>query len=122
LSYINLFYIRIYFKINTVENLEERRKYIHMIEIDTNPYKSIVIVDDEGELLTVSEGDNIEFAIESTGEVKQGFVTKLNGKNEKLKIQMVPKDQNYEEIWPVVVISEGSLKLVEKTNETEDED
>jgi hypothetical protein len=84
-----------------------------MIEIDTNPYKSIVIVDDEGKLLTVSEGDKIEFAIESTGEVKQGLITKLNGKNEKLKIQIVPKDQNYEEIWPVVAISEGSLKLVE---------
>lgn len=84
-----------------------------MIEISVNPYKSIVIVDDEGELLTVSEGDKIEFAIESTGEVKQGFVTKLNGKNEKLKIQMVPKDQNYEEIWPVVIMSEGSLKLAE---------
>ena len=91
-----------------------------MIEIDTNPYKSIVIVDDEGELLTVSEGDDIEFAIESTGEVKQGFVTKLNGKNEKLKIQMVPKDQNYEEIWSVMKMEEGSLKLVEDTEEEND--
>jgi hypothetical protein len=88
-----------------------------MVEIDTNPYKSIVIVDDEGELLTISEGNKIEFTIESTGEVKQGFVTKLNGKNEKLKIQLVPINQNYEEIWPIVVISEGSLKLVKETEE-----
>ena len=83
-----------------------------MVEITVNPYKSIVIVDDEGELLTISEGDNIEFAIESTGEIKQGCVTKFMGKDEKLKIQIIPINQNYEEIWPVTAMVDGSLKLV----------
>ena len=83
-----------------------------MVEISVNPYKSIVIVDDEGELLTISEGDNIEFTIESTGEIKQGCVTKFMGKDEKLKIQIIPINQNYEEIWPVTAMVDGSLKLV----------
>lgn len=85
-----------------------------MVEIIVNPYKSIVIDSEDG-LLTISEGDNIEFAIESTGEIKQGCITKFMGKDEKLKIQMIPTEpeQNYEEIWPVVAISDGSLKLVE---------
>lgn len=90
-----------------------------MVEIIVNPYKSIVIDSEDG-LLTISEGDNIEFTIESTGEIKQGCITKFMGKDEKLKIQMIPTEQNYEEIWPVVAISEGSLKLVEDDENDED--
>ena len=91
-----------------------------MIDINLNPYKSIIVVDDEGELLTISEGDKVEFTIESTGEVKQGFVTKFGGKNEKLKIQIVSKEDACEQIWPIVVMSEGSLKLVEDSEEEND--
>jgi hypothetical protein len=90
-----------------------------MVEIIVNPYKSIVIDSEDG-LLTISEGDAIKFTIESTGEIKQGSITKFMGKDEKLKIQMIPTEQNYEEIWPVVAISEGSLKLVEDNEDDED--
>lgn len=90
-----------------------------MVEIIVNPYKSIVIDSEDG-LLTISEGDAIKFTIESTGEIKQGCITKFMGKDEKLKIQMIPTEQNYEEIWPVVAISEGSLKLVEDDENDED--
>lgn len=90
-----------------------------MVEIIVNPYKSIVIDSEDG-LLTISEGDNVEFTIESTGEIKQGSITKFMGKDEKLKIQMIPTEQNYEEIWTVVAISEGSLKLVEDNEDDED--
>ena len=88
-----------------------------MLEISVNPYKSIVIVDAEGELLTVSEGDSIEFILESTGEVVKGVVTKFISKDEKLKIQIFNPSKNCEEIWMVVLIKEGSLKLVEDTEE-----
>lgn len=87
-----------------------------MVEISVNPYKSIVIVDEKGELLTISEGDSIQFIIESTGEIKQCCVTKFLSKDEKLKIQVIPTGQNYEEIWPVVAIKDGSLKLVDDSN------
>ncbi len=88
-----------------------------MIEISINPYKSIVIVDAKGELLTISEGDNILFALEGTGEVVKGVVTKFISKDEKLKIQIFNPDKNCEEIWSVVLIKEGSLKLVEGTDD-----
>ena len=93
-----------------------------MLEISVNPYKSIVIVDNNSEFLTVCEGDAIEFAIESTGEVVKGVVTKFASKDEKLKIQIFNPDKNCEEIWSVVLIKEGSLKLVEVTNKVNDED
>ena len=88
-----------------------------MIEIEVNPYKSIIVIDEEGELVTISEGDNIQFTLENEKTEKQGVVTKFNGKKEKLKIQMVPKNQTYEEIWPLIMMKEGSLKLVEEINE-----
>ena len=84
-----------------------------MILLQTNPYKSIVVLDKDEKPVILSEGDNIQFDLENTGEVKVGHITKFNGKNEKLKIQIIPKDQTYEEIWPVIFMSEGSLKLVE---------
>ncbi len=92
-----------------------------MVEIIVNPYKSIVIDSEDG-LLTISEGDNIEFTIESTGEIKQGCITKFMGKDEKLKIQVIPTEKTCEEIWPVVAISEGSLKLVEDDEDSENDE
>lgn len=87
-----------------------------MVEILSNPYKSIVVQNEEGEKITISEGDQIQFCLDS-GIVKKGRVTKLQGKDDKLKIQMVPIDKECEEIWPIVVISDGSLKLQEDEEE-----
>lgn len=91
-----------------------------MVIIERNPYKSIVVLDEEGERVTIAEGDKIEFCLES-GEVKKGIVTKLQGKDDKLKVQMIPQNKECEEIWPVVVISDGSLKLQEEENDEEEE-
>ena len=87
-----------------------------MIVVDVNPYKSVIVLDEEENPILVSEGDKIEFVLES-GEVKKGTVTKLNGKNEKLKIQMLNEEKTHEEIWPIISMAEGSLKLVEETDE-----
>jgi len=84
-----------------------------MVEIKVDPYKSVVILDADGEELTISEGDSIQFCLDS-GLVKEGRITKLQGKGDKLKIQMMPKEKECEEIWPIVVMSEGSLRLVEE--------
>jgi len=64
-----------------------------MVEIKVDPYKSVVILDADGEELTISD---------------------------KLKIQMMPKEKECEEIWPAVVISEGSLKLIEEDESGDD--
>ena len=92
-----------------------------MVEIKVDPYKSVVILDADGEELTISEGDSIQFCLDS-GLVKEGRITKLQGKGDKLKIQMMPKEKECEEIWPAVVISEGSLKLIEEDNSEENID
>jgi len=84
-----------------------------MVEIKVDPYKSVVILDADGEELTISEGDNIQFCLDS-GLVKEGRITKLQGKGDKLKIQMMPKEKECEEIWSAVVMSEGSLRLIEE--------
>ena len=92
-----------------------------MVEIKVDPYKSVVILDADGEELTISEGDNIQFCLDS-GLVKEGRITKLQGKGDKLKIQMMPKEKECEEIWPAVVISEGSLKLIEEDDKEDSMD
>ena len=89
-----------------------------MLNILANPYKSIEIEDKNGDILVAREGDKIEFILESTGEVIKGVVTKFASKDEKLKIQIFNADKNCEEIWSVILIKEGTLKLIE---ETEDE-
>jgi len=92
-----------------------------MVEIKVDPYKSVVILDADGEELTISEGDNIQFCLDS-GLVKEGRITKLQGKGDKLKIQMMPKEKECEEIWPAVVISEGSLRLIEEDDKEDSMD
>ncbi len=80
-----------------------------MITVVQNPYKSIVVETDEGSI-TISEGDKIKFALES-GLEKRGRVTKLQGKDDKLKIQIISSEKECEEIWSAVVMADGSLKL-----------
>jgi hypothetical protein len=81
-----------------------------MITVEKDPYTSIVVKDEDGELVTISEGDNVKFCTDS-GEVKQGKLIKFNGKKEKLKLQIMPVGSECEEIWSVMVMSEGSLVL-----------
>ena len=89
-----------------------------MVEIKVNPYKSIIVENDEGKEITISEGNQIEFALE-TGEVIRGKVQKLQGKDDKLKIQLLPENKTCEEIWSAVVILDGSLKIYDPSNERE---
>ena len=81
-----------------------------MITVEKDPYKSIIVEDEDGELVTISEGDNVKFRTDS-GELKQGKLIKFDGKKEKLKLQIMPVGSECEEIWSVMVMSEGSLVL-----------
>jgi len=83
-----------------------------MISVHTNPYKSVVVLDEEESPVVISEGDKIEFTLES-GEVVKGTVTKFNGKDDKLKIQMLAEDKTCEVIYATVTMVDGSLKLSE---------
>jgi len=88
-----------------------------LISIIENPYKSIQVETDEGNIVTIKEGDSVEFAVESTAEIIKGIVTKFASKDEKLKVQIFSAEKVCEQIWPVVAMSEGSLKLVDSDNE-----
>ena len=92
-----------------------------MVTIEQNPYKSIIILNEEEEKITIAEGDKIQFCLES-GEIKRGVVTKLQGKNDKLKIQIVPSGKECEEIWSVLQMSDGSLKLQDEENKKDEEE
>ena len=81
-----------------------------MINIIRNPYKSIIVINSKNEEVLISEGDKIKFCTES-GELKQGTVTKLRGKDDKMRIQIMPEKGQCEELWMVVVMSDGSLIL-----------
>lgn len=89
-----------------------------MITVEVNPYKSIVVLNEDEEKITISEGNKIQFCLES-GEVKRGVVTKFQGKNDKLKIQMLPLQKECEEIWSVLQMVDGSLKLQDEDDEEE---
>lgn len=83
-----------------------------MIAVDVNIYKSVVVLDEEETPVLISEGDKIEFTLES-GEVKKGTLQKLQGKDEKLKLTILPEGKECQEIWSVLVMVDGSLKLQE---------
>jgi hypothetical protein len=86
-----------------------------MVVVHVDPYVSVIVLDEEENPIVISQGDAIEFTLES-GEVKKGTLQKIQGKKEKLKITILPEGKECQEIWSVLVMSEGSLKL----QETED--
>lgn len=60
----------------------------------------------------IDEGNKIEFQVESSGEVKTGRLTGISGKGDKTKITIMSEGGEHEEIWSLICISEGSLKVV----------
>ena len=86
-----------------------------MVAVERDTYRSTVVLS-KGKVVRIDEGDLINFATE-TGESITGRVTKISGKGEKTKLQIVPKDSQKEEIWSVVVISEDSLSVIEEGEE-----
>jgi hypothetical protein len=82
-----------------------------MIVVDTNIYKSVVVLNEEESPILISEGDKIQFDLES-GEVKKGQLQKLQGKDDKLKLTILPEGKECQEIWSVLVMVDGSLKTI----------
>ena len=82
-----------------------------MVTVSTDVFKSVEVLNGS-KIIRIDEGNLINFATE-TGESITGRVTKISGKGEKTKLQIVPKDSQKEEIWSVMVMSEDSLIVVE---------
>lgn len=82
-----------------------------MLQIITDSYKSIDVLGKDDSEIVVTEGNYISFVTE-TGEEKTGRVVKFSGKGEKTTLTISPKDSQCHEIWSVVSIVDGSLKLV----------
>lgn len=81
-----------------------------MVTVNTDAFKSVEVLKGDN-VIRIDEGDLINFATE-TGESITGRVTKISGKGEKTKLQIVPKDSQKEEIWSVLVMAEDSLIVV----------
>lgn len=87
-----------------------------MVIVATDAYKSLEVLDANGQPIRIDEGDLINFATE-TGESITGRITKISGKGDKTKLQIVPNGEQKEEIWSVIVMQDGSLKVVEEDSE-----
>lgn len=85
-----------------------------MVMVETDAYKSLGVLNVDGEEIRVDEGDSIQFTTED-GVVVTGKLTKISGKGEKTKLQIVPEGGQKEEIWSVLVMAEGSLEVVKKS-------
>lgn len=83
--------------------------------LDEKPW-NVMTVEFEGKETTIEEGNQISFVVES-GEIIEGILNKIKGKGEKTKLQMNPFGKEYEQIWSVVSIKEGTLKVIENEDE-----
>lgn len=82
-----------------------------MVQVITDAFKSFITEDADGNELRVDEGNTITFATED-GVVVTGKLTKISGKGEKTKLQIIPEGGQKEEIWSVIVLAEHSLSIV----------
>ena len=84
-----------------------------MVQVERDAYKSIVVMCKNQEI-TISENDKITFVSDFTGEKKVGILTKISGKGEKTKLQIIPDGSQYEEVWPIIIIKEDTLVYAEE--------
>lgn len=82
-----------------------------MVNVVTDVFRSIEVTNENDEIIRIDEGNEIQFVTED-GEVVKGRLTKISGKGEKTKLQIVPEDGQKEEIWSVMVMEDGSLNVI----------
>jgi hypothetical protein len=83
-----------------------------MITVNRSAFKSVIVQNEIGEDLRIEEGMRVVFNTE-TGEIVKGDLVKISGKDDKTKLQIIPYNSQKQEIWELVVIGEGSLKIDE---------
>lgn len=82
-----------------------------MVTVNVNPFKSVVVADENGNDLRIDEGKVIAFA-NTEGEEVSGGLSKISGKGEKVKFLINPPDSTKQELWRLADIAEGSLRIV----------
>ena len=87
-----------------------------MVLTKTNPIKTYEVETADGSGLRIAEGMKITFAAER-GEKISGSLTKISGKGEKTKLQIIPYGAQKEEIWALAVMMEGSLTIDDSEEE-----
>jgi len=94
------------------------------LKINTSDAWGVMDVQTESGVVTVNEGDKIEFVTENNGEIVKGIPTKIKGKGEKTNFEFVADGSECKQVWDVMAIKEGTLKLIkeEKEEDTEEEE
>lgn len=87
-----------------------------MVLVNQDMFKSVIVAKEDGSDLRIDEGMRVKFVTES-GEMISGTLTKISGKGEKTKLQIVPYGAQKEEIWALVVMAEGTLGIDEEEAE-----
>ena len=82
-----------------------------MVNVNKDTFRSIIVAGEDGDI-RVDEGNVVKFTVESTGEAKSGTVTKVSGKGEKAKLQIIPVGFEHEEVWSVIAMEEDSLQVI----------
>lgn len=81
-----------------------------MIEVLKNPFKSIIVADENGQELRIDEGNTIAFVNEN-GEVITGELIKIVGKKN-IALTIQPPDTQRQEIWYLNDVRE--IKVVDQ--------
>ena len=89
---------------------------VEIIKVNTADAWNVFEFVFDGKKGVVNEGDDIQFITEN-GEQKKGNVLKISGKKEKTRIQILPEGMDYEEIWSVMSIKDGTLQVIGGTLE-----
>ncbi|MBU5331746.1 hypothetical protein KQI61_06015 [Anaerocolumna aminovalerica] len=83
-----------------------------MVMVQTDAFKSLEVINKDGDILRIDEGMNIKFSTE-TGELIKGKLNKICKKGEKTELEIIPHGESKKEIWQVAVMAEGSLDIDE---------
>ena len=89
-----------------------------MVNVKNDKFGSIIF-QGKDEDLRVNEGDSISFVIESTGELREGTLSKICGSKKERALAIHPKLAEYLETWSILSIAENSLKVTKKINDEE---
>lgn len=81
-----------------------------MVNVKVDAFKSVIVTGIDGKDLRIDEGMRVKFSNDA-GEVVGGILSKISGKGEKTKLQIIPYDTQKQEIWELLVMADNSLSI-----------
>lgn len=91
-----------------------------MVMVEKDKFASIIVMGNDGEEVRIQEEDKIVFTTES-GVTKKAVLTKITGSKKERKLQIRPMFSEFEEVWSLFNIQEGTLRVMTK-EDVEDEE